>query len=506
MDYNLARKIIEDIETKTGVQTISYNGRFAWPVIKYHFFFGLLKWGQVGNSNTSEQKPYTPGLLKKLNAHFRNMRLLVSNYFKAEREFQKLKKVRGNQSVLFLDVTDAEYVDEMTGKKYSRYISPYYEFMKEKRDVFFINVAEKKSAYIKKNEPYYFSSEYGLGNFHIKNYYNKKFNKSRKSISGISLISDAIQNEHYANVLSEDILIEDLELTAAYERLWNKVLAILKPKLIVLECFYGNPNYSGLLAASKKRKIKSVDLQHGISADQMYMGWTKTPNEGYDLLPDYYWCWSKYDVNNIMSSRQQSPALSPMLGGNLWFRKQLSETRKNVSNNHIESLLSCGSYKKIMLVTLQHSIPVSDILIKAINNSDKDWLWLVKFHPLDFVDPEYRNRYKAALKDCKNVEYENTTGADLYFLLKKANVHLTHHSTSSIEAISLKVPTILLGNKFETIFKEFIDSKNFYVAQTETEILGLIEKNITTNEATFDYFKNETSEAVADNLLNQLLN
>ena len=506
MDYNLARKIIEDIEAKAAVQTISYNGRFAWPVIKYHFFFGLLKWGQAGNSNTIEQKPYTPGFFKKLNAHFGNVSMLVSNYFKAQREFQKLKEAKGNNSVLFLDVTDAEYVDDMAGKKYSRYISPYYEFMKEKQKVFFINLAEKKSMHAKKNEPYYFNCGFTLENFQIKNYYNNKFNKSRQGISGINLIRDAIKNEEYADIVSEDVLIQDLELTAAYELLWNEILAILNPKLIVLECFYGNPNYSGLLAASKKRKIKSVDLQHGISADQMYMGWTKIPKKGYDLLPDYYWCWSKYDVNNIISSRQRSSVLSPLLGGNLWFRKQLNETRQNVNNNHIESLISNGSYKKIMLVTLQHSIPVSDILIKAINNSDEDWLWLVKFHPLDFVDPQYRNKYKAAIKDCRNVEYENTTGADLYFLLKKVNVHLTHHSTSSVEAISLKVPTILLGSKFETIFKEFIDSRNFYVAQTESEILDLIAKDITTDEATFDYFKIETSEAVADNLLNQLLN
>lgn len=506
MDHSLAKKIIEQIEEKLEVQNISYSGKAVWPVIKYHFYFSLLKWGKLDISSIAERAPYAPGFFQKLNAHFKNANSLVINHFKTKREFKQLERLKANVSILFLDVTDAEYVDNVGDKKYSRYISPYYEFIKEKQNVFFMNLVEEGSRYTKRNEPHYFKSEYYLESFRIKSYYKKKFYKTKKTISGINLIHDEIQNEPYAEVLNENLLIEDLELTEVYERLWHEILNILEPKLIVLECFYGNPNYSGLLAASKKRKIRSIDLQHGISADQMYMGWTKMPKEGYDLLPDYYWCWSKFDVNSIKNSRKGSSALSPLLGGNLWLRKQLNEKSNNPNNDNIETLISNSAYKKIMLVTLQHSIPVSDILVKAINSSDKDWLWLVKFHPLDFVDPGYRDGYRAALKNCKNVEYVNTTGADLYFLLKKVNIHLTHHSTSSVEAISLKVPTILLGNKFETIFKELIDSGNFYVANTENEILELIEKDITTNEDTFDYFKIETSEAVADNLLNQLLN
>ena len=246
--------------------------------------------------------------------------------------------------------------------------------------------------------------------------------------------------------------------------------------------------------AAKQLNIRTIEIQHGISLGAMYMGWSKEPTGGYDLLPEYYWSWSLADIDALKFSRKKSKSFKPILGGNLWFEKNMQETMANDADIQLKELIRNASPLKIILVSLQHSLPLSQTLIDSIQHSSKDWLWLIRFHPRDFVDPEYRANYIKALSGFNHVEYEFTTKANLYSLLKKVNVQITHFSTVAIESISFKVPTILLDDKMKDTFKMYIDSNIFFIANTSDELLGNISNNISINEKTYDYYKLHTNK------------
>ncbi len=507
MDYNSAKNIIEKIETEINVTSITYNNKAIWPIIKNYLFFGLLK--QSHNNDTANEKGENSEnefiQKNKTINHFKNLKNYISYQLKFKQSLQQINFNKGNDnSILVVDVDDALYVDEYENRKYSRYITPYLEFFKQKNEVLFLNLSESKPLINKYTEPIWINSFYFTESKKIISYYFKNLFKTKKT-KNLNLITDYLNNKEYKNALNTTHLISNLKSIDVYESLWLTVLKKAKPKLVFLECYYGNKKLYGLIAASKKLNIKVVDIQHGSVLDQMYIGWQKTPKNGYDYLPDYYWCWSKNDVNIVGNSRLNSQELKPILGGNLWMQKQLTRKFNNKSNDNLQLILK-NNYEKIILVTLQHSIPISQILLDAINNSSKKWLWLIRFHPNDLVDHNYRKTYITALENNKNVEFNETTKADMYWLFQQSTNHITHHSTSAVEAITFKLPTILLGRKFETIYKEYIDANFFYLAETGNDICNLINSKLTFNEDLYNNYKTEILESVAEISLKHLLN
>ena len=77
----------------------------------------------------------------------------------------------------------------------------------------------------------------------------------------------------------------------------------------------------GLIAASRLFGITSVDIQHGKQGkyQPMYSGWL-IPETGYQLLPDYFWCWGKKSSDHILSSSPKRNTHIPLIGGYLWLR------------------------------------------------------------------------------------------------------------------------------------------------------------------------------------------
>jgi hypothetical protein len=510
LNYNSAKLLIEDLETKIPINDITFRGRIIWPILKYYLFFNLLKATSSAESKYEEitrQDPvFTPTFLSKLKFHLSQFISLPKYFFQQRREIKKLSSLNFHHDALFLDVTDEEYLDEINGRKYSRYISPYFEFFENQIPVFFISVWPKKTKFESKvPSSYYFDSSPFISFSRIIDFYRKKISKTSPSINKLDLVTNIMIERTNNSILNKEYLIDDLNDIMTYEKLWLKLLLKMKPKVVFMECYFGNINYYGLLAAAKKLKIKTVDIQHGTSSDQMYVGWQKSPVEGYNYLPDYYWCWSRHDVDLIKKTRESSKEFIPILGGNLWLYKNVNERITNKYTDQLTEQLNATKPDKTILVTLQHSIPISTMLIDAIKKSSLNWQWLIRFHPLDHMDANYRISYIEALSDSKNVEFKLTTEANLYALLKISNYHITHHSVVAMEAISFKIPTILLDNNFESIFDEFIRSKNFFIAQNSDDLLSKISEGLTINDKTFDYFKIEHSKEIAASQLNNLI-
>lgn len=507
MNFSRAKKITDTLEEKVDVRTITYKNYFIWPLLKYHLFYSLVKFSENNSSQTNNKQipvnSFKPTVVSRIKFYFYQLyTVLIADWKNASYR----SKLPSAVDFLFADVTNAEYVDVKSEKKYSRYITPYVELLNKNGKLLFINNYNENVRLDKYINPFYFPSKYLINKYNVWAFYKNKLKIQSTSISNIDSFFNHYKNEAYSSIISKEKIISDLLEIEQYEKFWLPILKKTKPKCVFLECYYGNNNYYGLITACKKMNIKSIDIQHGVSQAQMYVGWSKVPKKGYHFLPDYYWCWSEYDVKQLIQTRNGAQELQPILGGNFW----LAENRKNLLTNEsdlkISDRIKEKQYKKVILVTLQYSIPISTILLNAVEQSPDDWFWLVRFHPLDINDPGYREAYIKALKDKSNVDFENATKANLYNLLSFTNVHITHHSTVAIEAVTYKVPTILLGDVFKEIFKEFIESGNFFIANSCDEILSLISSDLKINISTYNYFKIHTDENITHRLLHEIAN
>ncbi|MES2837162.1 MAG: hypothetical protein V4667_06550 [Bacteroidota bacterium] len=489
MDYNSAHNLIEEIENRNDLGIVKYSKYKAWPLIKYHLYFALLKYNEnkedspIANSSTTNKQSFVKSVIK--------FPLNIFRYFVYSLKYKNelsvlLNKVKKN-TVLFIDVDDVLYEDKIDNKLYSRYISPYIELVKKNYETTLLNVSSDEKSSEKSDSPYYFNIQSFIDFSVIKNQLRKR---NDVQLENFDLISNSIDDKRYKELVSKSFLESQLKKIEIYEEIWHLILSNCKPKAVFMSCHYGNLSNYGLLVAAKKLNIKTIEIQHGLSLGVMYTGWNKMPkNATYEFLPDYYWCWSLFDKISIENSRGSSKMFQPLLGGNAWFTKNILLNINNDSNLELNKLIDNNKPKKIILVTLQHSIPTSEILIDAIRKSNSDYLWLIRFHPRDYFDPEYRKNYIEALKEFKNIEYVNATKANLYPLLKQINFHITHHSAVSVEALAFNIPTILLGNKFSEIFEKYIKAKLFQIANTSLDILNIVNSDLPCDFEKFNMFK-----------------
>lgn len=508
MDHNSANLILEDIESKLDITSFKFKNKCIWPILKYHLLFGMLKFKEErGNTNNVKTNVVNIRILKKVKAHFLQIKALLLNYFKFKVSFLRYKIQVKHYDILCIDVADNLYEETVNEKKYSRYFTPYVEFLKSNGDMLLLNT--NKSNFNHDNKyitPYIFNTEAYTIYKRILISYKKKFTAYKQEIKNFSIYKNYIKNEIYANVVTEAFLIRELEEVDIYESVWLKLLKVVKPKTIFLSCYYGNNSNYGLISAANILSIKTIEIQHGVASGDMYLGYNKLTKKTKNYLPDFYWCWSIYDEFNILTTRKNSKIFTPIVGGNLWFAKSINENIKNNSDDELKKIIKLKSPQKIIFVTLQHSISLSNILIDAIRLSQPDWLWLIRFHPRDYVDSNYRTNYINAFSKFSNVEYEYSSKANIYSILKQVNVHVTHFSTTAIEAISFEIPTILLDDTFQNIYKEYIDSGIFYIAKDGDQIIKYVSNNLSINTEKSNYFKMQYDADIALSALKKILN
>ena len=92
-----------------------------------------------------------------------------------------------------------------------------------------------------------------------------------------------------------------------------------KLKEIYVTCWY-LPDMMGICAAASELKIRTIDIQHGKQGkyQAMYSGWTNIPSNGYDLMPEKFWCWGKPSCNHILESSPNRTKHIPFVGGYPW--------------------------------------------------------------------------------------------------------------------------------------------------------------------------------------------
>lgn len=244
---------------------------------------------------------------------------------------------------------------------------------------------------------------------------------------------------------NEPILLEYVIHNAIYVRFladeFQEKLKILKPRLVVLECWYSLDKMA-LSIAAHKMGISVVDVQHGVAggsdSHQAYIDWHNMPRKGYEVMPDYIWGWEQADCDAI--ARWGEDKVTPIFGGrpmNLIWGNKAGEIPRYYKKEYEKEF---GSPRPTILLTLQWGIKYPEWFLDFVNQMDK-YTWLIRLHPV--VD-ENERAFLEKLEKKENIIWVGVDSFPLDVLLTNAWLHITMYSSAVIEAEEVGCHSIVI--------------------------------------------------------------
>ncbi|WIW95942.1 hypothetical protein [Altererythrobacter rubellus] len=222
--------------------------------------------------------------------------------------------------------------------------------------------------------------------------------------------------------------------------------------------------------ACRKNAVPVIEVQHGVQGEMhpAYAAWP-SPQDGnaHMLLPDFFWVWSEWEAS-VIGRWASGTSHHTIIGGNPWNEIWSDGSRWGGVG---EALLSARTLKDrskgkpIVLVTLQYGFAPEQQLLplaQLMRLASSEMAFWVRLHPSMHMR---RAEIRELLASSGEFELDYATDIPLPALLQYADVHLTHSSSSVIEAAQAGVPSVLTATYGAEIFYPLLESG---VARLET--------------------------------------
>ncbi|MBJ41785.1 MAG: hypothetical protein CMJ80_00550 [Planctomycetaceae bacterium] len=304
---------------------------------------------------------------------------------------------------------------------------------------------------------------------------------------GINIKPEPVQQN------AESVLLSAMSIRNCLKPFLTK----LDVNTVMMGCSYYYLGY-GVHWAAAELSVTSVELQHGAIGGHHfgYTHCTSIPSSGYILLPKVLNLWGIESAKYVLRWLPQDHKYHRVvIGGKTLLTEQMLDHR-SVSKLQELKQQAC-LYQKVILVSLsgREYVSLTENLIVAIRDSPKDWLWLIRSHPLaqrmsrDGHDPL---RVQQILTEfgINNYEVDNTTFLPLDTVLALSDHHVTHFSSVYLEATVHAVPTTFIHPTAETLFKKQIETGSANLAVDPKQIIESI-KNFTLRAVFNDPNNNE---------------
>lgn len=285
-----------------------------------------------------------------------------------------------------------------------------------------------------------------------------------------------------ANILPEPAALFD-HVNFIYEakEMFLPVLRTINPKAVAVSLYFDTGERTmSLIWACKELGIPTFELQHGLIGAQhwAFTHWSNIPSGGYDLIPDYFWIWDEATKSVLMNSNLgvgNRHCMKPLLAKNFKIASLIAEhdaTRPNARARNLRTI--AGSYEKTILFSAQYGLGVTPaILFKAMRKGPKDWLWLIRLHPLARpLVPYWHKLLEQEAID--NYELELCNSVSLLECLNLADHVVTSFSTTGFEAMALGLSCTVVTNLGYQAYEPYIRSGNILFASTVDRLLSSI--------------------------------
>ena len=270
--------------------------------------------------------------------------------------------------------------------------------------------------------------------------------------------------------------------------LWKKILTVLEPELVVLECYY-NEMAMGLAMACRHLGIPCIEYQHGLQNwPHLPYNLPYIPPHGYDALPKWFFQWGERDVRRMEGYFSRQDFHRSVVAGKPAY---VAWTRGLGRNLELEARLDAVIGERIPICV---ALPVGEkkqyrLLESAIRQAPPHWLWLLRGHPVN-QQPLSSGRELAELFPDRT-ERNLSTEISLHSLLQRSKHLVTGYSSTVIEATSLhNMHASCIHEKAKFFLKENIEKGE---ACFENSIEGLL-KSILRGVSEYPYTYTYESE------------
>lgn len=264
-------------------------------------------------------------------------------------------------------------------------------------------------------------------------------------------------------------------------RYFERLLRWHRASRVFVVSYYTVAGFAMNLAASRAG-VCAFDIQHGVIDPEhaAYSRWRNSPGGAGALMPDGYWTWSGEEAR-IIRDGVPVPDDAVIEGGHPFVEAWQADLFGSTGQARAEAkaLRQRHSGRRHALVTLQPSLMENDSLLPVLEamRSIPDVVWWVRGHPASQnALPEVQ-----VLLERTGAEYDldAATRLPLYALLENVDVHLTHSSSTVIEAANFGVPSILWSSYGEELFPAAVRAGVAQVGETGAEVVGLMRSAMT---------------------------
>lgn len=259
---------------------------------------------------------------------------------------------------------------------------------------------------------------------------------------------------------------------------FQSILRRARPLRAFVNTYYSVEGMAFVLAC-KHIGVPVADVQHGLQGAYhvAYGQWRRLPIGGYELLPDEFWVWSESEHRAIDDWRPAGCRLHvPVIAGNAWLDLWRTETDPLVARvmQQVRRIRRSDA-RYCVLITLQWGLHDGETLrlLSAIARLPPDFHCWLRLHPL--VAHE-RRRVREMAESCglRNVEIDEPTDLPLHALLRTADVHLTHSSSTVIEAGEFGLRSVVCSDYGAQFFAAQIAAGEAVVARSVEEITAAV--------------------------------
>jgi hypothetical protein len=461
MDAKRVIEIINLIEQEPDIISWKYKDLDFWPLLRLEIYMALsidLMKMSNNNGNADRLKSLITGNLKFPFKYFGD--------FTKNSCFQK-------KDILLL--SDGISFTKVNGKYFEKYLDPLnYEL--ENMNLSSLRLDPFHNYNTPRFSPSLFIQPL-LDPIIIKEFlFSRPRNKSdKKKIEIVISIFKNNKLEKFNSVLDKAFV--KAKLIYKISLYFEKKLKLVQPQIVFIVWYYGVYGASMILAC-RRLSIQTVDIQHGVQGDlhAAYGSWLNVPKHGYNLLPNYFWCWSKSEIDVISKWNNSIENHKAILGGNMLLEKWNSKEYPFVIEfEKVFNQLNLSGFN--ILVTLSPGIStpvVLDNLFKAIANTQYKYNWLIRLHPNMLSE---KDKVIADLKSYKINKYvlNEVTRLPLYTILNNTDLHITHSSSTVIEASILGIQSIIVSEYGKELYEEQIKDSVAVVRLNSIEIIAEID-------------------------------
>ena len=482
-------KIINTIENKFDINSLTFDNIVVWPLIRTIIGNKRICFNQNECIKESVKK-------KKKDIGFINNH--SNKFLHFHNKLSSKNKIIEKKDILFL--ADSIYRHEIINNKYFHKFADTLSFYSDNNLSILEYSTNQYMENIYSNSHRYITDLIHLTQLECSLEILKKdtLKVNEKSICNLDKLITFLEDE---NIFFIDTIRSINRKVNFIFKLKDNIKILIEqysPKVIFLTRFWVDFEIAFILA-SKEMKIPVVDMQHGLITESHmhYLDWNKVPEDGYLFLPDYFWVWDD-NTYNLLNKWCNNTKHSVINGSNIWLSYYIDNvfTKKVSKNKKKNSALFCVQVSP-------NCLPKN--LIETIKQTKNDIKWKIRFHPSHPAMKKYISEAEIILKNLKiegiDIEWENSSKMGFYELLNNVEFHLSLFSTTAYEAYEFGIQPIVISYDANKRIKKAIDDKMFLWITDSQELSNKLREE--TRPITKKHMMYKTKNQICD-ILNTL--